>query len=252
MTVAGNVHAERRLDWIRARLDASGLVRIRDAATELDVSEMTIRRDLLELEAHGQARRVRGGAIAVGPVQFADRHRQGARAKARIAAKLCPLVPEAGAIALDASSTMLRLATLLEGARDLTVITNGPETFAALQGKSGIHPVLTGGSLEPRTGSLVGPIASRAAASFLFSNAFVSAAAVDAELGASEAALDEAEVKRALARVAVRVVLAADSSKLDRRALAMGLTWADVDLFVTDLDPGAPALASYRNVSKVV
>ena len=63
MTLVGNIAAEQRLDWLRQRLDQSGQVLIRDAAAELDVSEMTVRRDLLELEGLGVARRVRGGAV---------------------------------------------------------------------------------------------------------------------------------------------------------------------------------------------
>ena len=251
MTLAGNLAAEQRLAWIRERLNDAGKLQIKDAADQLDVSEMTIRRDLLELEGLGVARRVRGGAVAIGPSSFADRHRQGARAKARLAAKVLPHVPETGAIALDASSTMLRLANAIEGARDLTVVTNGPETFEALQGKPGIRPILTGGELDPRTGSLVGPVAVRAAATFLLSYAFVSAAAVDAPIGASEAALEDAEVKQVLAKVAGQVVLAVDRSKLDRRAIAVGLQWDEIDLMVTDLEPDAAALASYRTVTRV-
>lgn len=251
MTLAGNLAAEQRLAWIRERLDDAGKLQIKDAADQLDVSEMTIRRDLLELEGLGVARRVRGGAVAVGPSPFADRHRQGARAKARLAAKVLPHVPETGAIALDASSTMLRLANAIEGARDLTVVTNGPETFEALQGKPGIRAILTGGELDARTGSLVGPVAVRAAATFLLSYAFVSAAAVDAPIGASEAALEDAEVKQVLAKVAGQVVLAVDRSKLDRRAIAVGLQWDEIDLMVTDLEPDAAVLAPYRAVTTI-
>ena len=251
MTSAGNLATEQRLEYLREELAETGRVRTKSAADALGVSEMTIRRHLLELEAIGVARRVRGGAVAVGTVAFADRHRQRARAKARIAGKLLPLVPETGAIAIDASSTLQRLASTIRGARDLTVITNGPATFDALQGKVGVHPVLTGGELDPRTGSLVGPVAVRAASTFLVSRFFTSAAAVDPRVGASEAALDEAEVKQVLARVADRVVLAVDSSKLGSREVASSLSWDEIDLMVTELDPPAPKLDPFRGVTKL-
>jgi DeoR family fructose operon transcriptional repressor len=252
VALAGNLAAEQRLDWLRGQLQAKGRIELRVAAELLEVSEMTIRRDLLELEAVGVARRVRGGAVAAGPAQFADRYRQRAKSKARIAAKLLAIVPESGAVAFDASSTVLRLATALEGARDLTIVTNGPETFDALQGKPGVRAVLTGGELDPRTGSLVGPVAVRAAATFLLSHAFVSAAAVDPVIGASEAALEEAEVKQVFANVAGKVVLAADSSKLDSRALAVGLQWDEVGYLITDLEPDVARLARYRDVTEVI
>src|SRR5207249_3053684 len=98
MSVDGNLATEERLRWLRTRLEADGNVRIAAAAGELAVSEMTIRRDLQELDAMGLARRVRGGAVAVGPAPYAERQRRSARAKARMAAKLLPLVPARGAI----------------------------------------------------------------------------------------------------------------------------------------------------------
>lgn len=252
MDGTSNLASEERLGWLRAQLDTAGTVRIATAANDLGVSEMTIRRDLLELEAMGVARRVRGGAVAVGPVSFEDRHRSRARAKAKIAAKLRPMVPAAGAVGFDASSTVLRLAGAIDTARDLFVVTNGPETFAALQGKPGLNAVLTGGTLEPRTGSLVGPLACQGAAHLLLNRLFLSGAALDAEVGTSEATVDEAEVKRAMAEVAAEVVLAVDGSKLDSRAMAPAIGWDAVGVLVTDLDPNDAKLEAYRQLVEVI
>ncbi|HUQ40644.1 MAG TPA: DeoR/GlpR family DNA-binding transcription regulator [Acidimicrobiales bacterium] len=243
----GNLATEERLATIRRHLDTAGAVRISPLAAELGVSDMTIRRDLQELEAMGLVRRVRGGALAVGPVAFADRHKERARAKAKVAAKLLPLVPDGGPIGIDASSTLLRLAAGLTG-RDLTVITNGPETFQALQDRPGVTATLTGGELDKRTGSLVGPIACRCAGYLLLRRFFTSAAGVDAELGESEPSLDEAEVKRAMAAVADEVVLAVDATKLRVRSLAVGLEWSQIDVLVTDLDPADKRLDPYRSL----
>jgi DeoR family fructose operon transcriptional repressor len=225
-----------------------GRVVIADAAAALGVSEMTIRRDLKELEDRGSVQRVRGGALAVGPQPFADRHRTAARAKSVIAGKLAALVPATGAVAFDASSTVLRLTRALDRARDLVVVTNGPDTFAALQGRAGVRPLLTGGELEPRTGSLVGPLASRAARQVATAHLFCSAAALDASMGATETVIDEAEVKRALAAATSQVVLAVDSSKLDQRSVAVSLEWDTVDVLVTELSPRDRRLAPYREV----
>src|SRR5688500_9308149 len=148
MSASGDLATVERLNWLRSQLDSDGSIQIADAAAQLDVSEMTIRRDLEHLEGVGVVRRVRGGAVAVGPMPFVERHGRNAKAKARIASKLLGLVPAAGAIGLDGSSTILRLASKLESARDLTVLTHGVETFQALQGRPGISPLLTGGSLD--------------------------------------------------------------------------------------------------------
>jgi len=246
MTLAGNLATEHRLRWIRDHLDASGQVRIAAAAKTLDVSEMTIRRDLQELEALGVARRVRGGAVGVGPLPFADRQRSRARSKAKIAAKLLDTIPDSGAIGFDASSTVLRLANAIESSRDLVVLTNGWETFQALQRKPGVTAVLSGGQLDKRTGSLVGPVASRSAGALLLSRLYISAAAVHPDLGPSEPAMEEADVKRSFAAVADEVILAIDSTKLGARSIAQSIEWQDIALLVTELDPSDARLAEYR------
>lgn len=251
-TVSGSLAAEDRLRWITDRLTAEGAVTIAAAAAALEVSEMTIRRDLEELEERGTARRVRGGARAIGPEPFAERTQTNARAKGRIAAKLAALVPARGAVAFDASSTVMRLAALLGEAQDLTVLTNGLDTFSALNGLPGVQPLLTGGRLEPRTGSLVGPLASRTASQLSVQVLFASAAAVSPGAGALEATLDEAEVKRAIAAGAERVVLALDASKLGRPAVAVGLEWDQIDVLVTDLDPDDDRLTPYRGLAELL
>ncbi len=246
-----DLDADERLAWLGSRLRDDGRVRIRTASAALDVSEMTLRRDLHKLEELGIARRVRGGAIAVGPVAFAERHRTGARAKARIAAKLIGLVPRSGAVGLDASSTMLRLATALEDARDLTVLTNGQETFTALMDKPGLAVELTGGQLDVRTGSLIGPLACRAAGELFLHTVFLSAAAVDLRKGSSEATLEESDVKRAFTASAGSVVLGIDSSKLGTTAAAKALEWSQVTTLVTELDPSDDRLDAYRELVEV-
>ena len=243
--------AEDRLEWLDERLTADGQVTIAEAAAQLAVSDMTIRRDLAELEDRGVARRVRGGARAIGPQPFDQRRQAAPRAKARVAAKLAGVLPTAGAVGFDASSTVLRLANDLGAARDLTVLTNGPDTFTALQGQAGVSPLLTGGRLDPQTGSLVGPLACRAATQVALQVLVVSAAAVDPRLGGLEASLDEAEVKRAMAEAAAQVVLAVDASKLHRRAVAVAVDWDRVDLLVTDLDPADERLAPYRDLTTI-
>jgi DeoR family fructose operon transcriptional repressor len=247
-----SIDAIGRLEEIRARLASDGRVKVTELAEEFGVSEMTIRRDLDVLAEQGLVRRVRGGATPLGPQLFAERFGRQARAKDRIAAKLVELVGDARAIGLDASSTLQRMAGRLRAARDLTVVTNGPECFAALQDNPGVTPLLTGGQLDRRTGSLVGPLATRSARDVSIDVLFVSAAAVDAAHGTFEATLEEAEVKVALADVSRRIVLAADHSKLGgETAVARCLDLARIDVLVTDLDPADARLAPYRRAVDV-
>lgn len=235
-----------RLRTIEQRIANDGSVRIDALAGELAVSEMTIRRDLDELEKLGVARRVRGGAVAIGPEPFAERHRTNARAKGIIANKLADVVPDRGTVAFDASTTVHRYASSIDSARDLVVVTNGVDTFAAFGSTPGVTATLTGGVREPRTGSLVGSVAAKGAEDFLFDVFVCSAAAIDADLGSSEASIAEADVKRALSATSSRVVLAVDHSKLDTRGQARLFRPHEIDLLITDLDRSDTRLDAYR------
>lgn len=242
---------EERLGEMRDLIAERGAVRIAQLARDFGVSEMTIRRDLDELEALGFARRVRGGAIALGPEPWELRHQHNAKAKAKIAEKLLPMVPATGAVAFDASTTIYRLAASITNVRDLVVITNGWDTFHSMKGTPGVTASLTGGTEEPRTGSLVGPMAVRAAQSFLYDTFFSSAAALDLEFGSSEAALAESEVKRAFSQTSNRIVVAVDHTKLGTRAQARVLGFEQIDLMVTDLDPSDQLLDGYRDLVEI-
>ena len=246
-----NLPTEERLRWLTERLNSTGSVTLVEAARALSVSEMTIRRDLLELEERGQARRVRGGALPLGPLTFNQRKSTRSRAKTQIAAKLLDLIPTTGTVAFDASSTIMRAAAALSGAQNLTVLTNGPDTFHALQQRPGVNPTLTGGQLDSRTGSLVGPIANWTARQLTVSRFFMSRAALDATVGATELTLEEADVKRAIAAGADEMILAVDASKLEHRATVVALDWDQIDVLVTDLDPRDRRLDPYRGLTSL-
>jgi DeoR family fructose operon transcriptional repressor len=241
-----------RVERIRAELEGNGRVRVADLAAELGVSEMTVRRDLDTLAEQGVVQRVRGGAVALGPQPFAERYGHAARAKDRIADKLLDLVDDGTSIGIDASTTLLRLAARLDGVRNVTVLTNSVESFAVLNGHAGVTGLLTGGQHDPRTGSLVGPLASRSAGDVALHRLFVSAAGLDLDLGTTEATLEEAEVKLAMAGVATEVVVAVDGSKLEQRGAARCLPPERIDVLVTDLDRSDDRLIPWFDLCRVL
>jgi DeoR family fructose operon transcriptional repressor len=247
-----SIDAIGRLDEIERRVATEGRAKISDLAASLGVSEMTVRRDLDVLSEEGRIRRVRGGAVANGPQPFAERFAKQSRAKDKIAEKIMTLLGEGGAIGLDASTTLQRVAARMHEVGEITVVTNGPECFNVLQQQPGVTTMLLGGQLDRRTGSLVGPLAVRSAHDVFLRRFFVSAAGIDPVLGTSETTLEEAAVKEALAAAADQVVVAVDSSKLDRRAPGRCLTFERIDLLVTELQPTDARLDSYRKMCDVI
>lgn len=252
MTISSSLDAESRRSQLLEILGAEGRITVSVAAGAFGVSEMTLRRDLADLEGMGQLRRVRGGAVApLQPRSFTERSRRGAAAKKAIAQKALALVPAQGTCAFDASSTAGVLLSAIGDVAEMTAVTNSAENFEAASGKLGITPVLLGGHRQKTTQSFVGPLADLLASSLQYSKFFTSATAVDSSWGTSEAAAEEAALKRTLRRQADLTILLADSSKLGSRATARALELGEIDVMVTELEPTDPRLADYRGTLEI-
>ncbi|EQM72747.1 MULTISPECIES: DeoR/GlpR family DNA-binding transcription regulator [Microbacterium] len=253
MALSGNLEAQRRRDELVELANGPQGVMIEAAAELFAVSSMTIRRDLLELEAEGRVRRVRGGATAAPRARPFDARRAiRASAKKAIAEKALRLVPSHGSIALDASSTVNMLASAIGPRAGLTAYTNSFESFQVLHPLDGVTAVISGGTAEPTTGSLVGPIARRSMRSVYFDTFFSSADALDGADGTSEVSVDEAELKQAMASNAGTTVVCIDSSKLGRRSVARALERDEISVLITELDPGDERLDAFRDIADIL
>ena len=252
MATTSSTDSEDRRTQLLAMLQATGVIRLTDAADQLSVSTMTVRRDLDGLAEEGLLRRVRGGAVSViGPRPFDQRRAVRLRAKETIADKALALVPRVGSIAFDGSTTVGTLAYRLGTRSDLTVTTNSYYIFATLTGLSGVRPVLTGGEPEQITESLVGPIAVQAAEALRYQRFFVSGTAIDSQFGTTEVSLRESAVKRAFGRMSKELVLCIDSSKLQQQSTAACLAIGEASLLITELPPSDPRLDEFRELIEV-
>ena len=247
MAVEGSLAAEERQAQLLSTLREEGRVDIEEAADRFGVHPMTIRRALKGLERSGSARLVRGGAVYVGTEEFAVRQSRALTAKRRIAEKLRPFATEHDSLGLDASTTVFQLAEQLPQAEHLLVVTDGIQAFQALQNRPNVQAILSGGELDPRTGSLVGMVAQQTVERFALACCILSATALD-PAGTMEPTIEEVGMKQALVRSADRVVLALDSTKLAQRSAVRSVGLDQVDVLVTELDPDDARLDPYRDL----
>ncbi|MCL2000874.1 MAG: DeoR/GlpR family DNA-binding transcription regulator [Planctomycetes bacterium] len=243
---------EPRQQAILEILNAGGQALVSDLARRLDVSEMTIRRDLRVLENQGLALRVHGGALAGEKSRFTHRLSLNSRAKAKAVAKLASALPREGCIYFDGSTTILNLVRLLKGFVRLQVATNNVETFNCLAAVRGPSPILIGGSLDLRTDNLIGPLAIRSIEALAFEKAFFSAWGLEAGSGLNEVTVEDAEVK---ARVACRsrsVYVAVDSSKLGVTAGGIWQHGEKKSALSTDLESTDARLDPFRKMFSLI
>ncbi|WP_031036826.1 DeoR/GlpR family DNA-binding transcription regulator [Streptomyces sp. NRRL F-5650] len=228
---------ERQQEILRLARDV-GRVDVVSLAEEFQVTAETIRRDLKALDRAGLLRRVHGGAIPAGRLDFepdlAERESTAADEKDRIARAALAELPAEGTVILDAGSTVARMAAAIPRETSLTVVTHSLPIAARLADHPGIQLHIVGGRVRHRTRAAVDAWALRAYGEIRADVAVVAANGFSAEHGLTTPDLAEAAVKRAALSAARRVVLLADSSKFAQEHFARFGALGDVDLLITD------------------
>ncbi|MEU0447167.1 DeoR/GlpR family DNA-binding transcription regulator [Streptomyces tendae] len=228
---------ERQQEILRLARDG-GRVDVVSLAEEFQVTAETIRRDLKALDRAGLLRRVHGGAIPAGRLDFepdlAERESTAADEKDRIARAALAELPAEGTLILDAGSTVARMAAAIPPDASLTVVTHSLPIAARLADHPGIQLHIVGGRVRHRTRAAVDAWALRAYGEIRADVAVVAANGFSAEHGLTTPDLAEAAVKRAALTAARRVVLLADSSKYAQEHFARFGALEDVDLLITD------------------
>ncbi|MEV4915913.1 DeoR/GlpR family DNA-binding transcription regulator [Streptomyces tirandamycinicus] len=228
---------ERQQEILRLARDG-GRVEVLSLADEFQVTAETIRRDLKALDRAGLVRRVHGGAIPAGRLDFepdlAERESTAADEKDRIARAALAELPADGSVVLDAGSTVARLAAAFPLECSLTVVTHALPAAARLADHPGIDLHLVGGRVRHRTRAAVDAWALRAYGEIRADVVFLGTNGFSAAGGLTTPDLAEAAVKRALVAAARRVVLLADSAKYGEEHFARFADLADVDVLITD------------------
>lgn len=229
-----------------------GRLDVDEAADALDVSPATIRRDFDELARQQLLLRTRGGAVGHGvSYELPLRHKRAHHApeKQRIARAVADLVAEGDVVGLNGGTTTTEVAHALAlrhagtgprppaaalGAPALTVVTNAVNIAAELAVRPRIKTVSTGGVARSQSYELVGPLTAGVLTEVVLDIAVLGIDGLDTERGLMAHQEDEAAVSRHFAERAHRVVVAADASKIGRRAFARICPLESVHTLVTD------------------
>ena len=257
-----NLLAEQRRALILDEVRRHGGVRVNELTRQLNVSDMTIRRDLDALARTGAVEKVHGGAVRADATRthepgFVAKSALEPSAKDQIARAAARLVTPGSAIALSGGTTTYALARHLTGVEWLTVVTNSvpvSDVFEEAHRAGGPEAtvVLTGGLRSP-SDALVGPIADRAIRSLRFDVLFLGTHGISPEAGLTTPNLAEAETNRALIASARRTVLVADHTKRGTVGLSTVAELSEVDTWITDAGlPASAAGTAREHITEVV
>jgi DeoR/GlpR family transcriptional regulator of sugar metabolism len=232
---------------IRALLEAQEFVDLETLCRELDASESSVRRDLVQLEAEGELRRVYGGAMAVRPhsregngrdsnreqgLDFDWQSTRQADEKRRIAAKTAALIEDRQTVILDGGSTVAAVARELNN-RSLHVITNSVPIAMAFEDKRQIEVTLTGGFFYPRLRVTLGPLCEQMLSGVAADVLIMGTGGISAD-GFSNGNSLVVGSERKMIEVARKVIIVADHTKFGRNAMLQVAPLNVADCVVTD------------------
>ncbi|MGT2832424.1 DeoR/GlpR family DNA-binding transcription regulator [Streptococcus halotolerans] len=226
-----------RLMRILDQVNRKGIITINDLTEKLNVSDMTIRRDLDQLNTEGKLTRIHGGAQAISKnnkKELSNIEKQTVHIleKEEIAKLAVDLVDDGDSIFIGPGTTLEALAKVIHN-KHLRIVTNSLPVFDILKNKADIDLILLGGEFRSITGAFVGPLTQKCFENMFFSKTFVSANGInnqqiatysDSEGIIQQLALDNAEKK----------FLLADSTKFNKFDFYDFYNLEQLDLIITD------------------
>ncbi len=229
---------EKILSWINEEES----VKFDDIFSRLDVSHMTIRRDLKWLKDKGYIHLVRGGAIrkAGGPIaltNFEDRLKRNKHQKEVIARYTVKHFVEKGDIIILEGGTTVSLMSQQLLVPGLTVITDGPVILNhAAQFLEEINVICCGGILRKKEFTFVGPQAEDFFTHYMANKCFISAYGFMFEYGLVDNSHEEVRVKQSMINNSQQLIVLLDSSKIGASSLHPCVRHDEIDILITDTD----------------
>lgn len=229
---------EERRRAILDLLTHQGRVLVAELSRQFDTSQVTIRKDLEILHAHGLVHRTHGGALparegVLEDPSLREKEKFHHQEKQRIAEIGAAKVNEGQVLILDSGTTTTAIARTLRNFQNLTIITNAVNIAAELSGTS-LEVILTGGTLRKNSFSLVGPIAEETLRRLSADLLFLGVDGFDVHYGLSTPNLLEAKVNRVMIDIARKTIAVCDSSKFGRRSLSLIAPCSALQEVITD------------------
>ncbi len=229
-----------RIDEIAELLDKRGKLTLEQLEAHFpNVSQMTLRRDLFQLEEEGRIIRVRSGAMSVKELQkvsgeaYTKKASTNTDEKIEIAQKAAKLVDEGACVFIDGGTTALYLAKELPDV-PCNIFTNGLAVATELAKKKNLNINLLGGQLMKDNLTTASSLSELYFRDTNFEIAIISTAAFTLENGFSCSSQAEADLLKLVRKKAKFVYMMLDSSKIGKIKPYTFARLEDVNVLITD------------------
>ena len=209
-------------------------IEVSKLAELLNVSQVTIRKDLGALEEKGLLKREHGYAVITSSDDINSRLAFNYDIKRKIAHLACDLVNDGETVMIESGSSCALLAEeLAYNKKDITIITNS--TFIAAYIREGnAKVVLLGGDYQPESQVVVGPLTRKSVKDFFVDKLFIGTDGYNSKIGFTGKNLMRTETVKAMAENANKIIILTESSKFSERGVVSQFTAQEVDYVLTD------------------
>jgi len=227
-----------RHEYIINKLKNEGNVKVVNLCNELNVSTVTIRKDLKILEDKKLIYRTHGGGTKSNPYT-ADRpvnekEKINPDEKQRIGKAAAELIQPKDCIIIASGTTVLSLAKYIHIEESLTVITAALNIATELIDHSNIELIQLGGVLRKSSSSVTGMYAERILEDFSCSKLFLGVDGIDLDFGLTTTNIMEAQLNRKMIETVQKTIVLADSSKFGKRGFGRICRIEDIEQIITD------------------
>ncbi|MBI3744950.1 MAG: DeoR/GlpR transcriptional regulator [Chloroflexi bacterium] len=250
-TAAWGLPAHERREQIARLVEEAQRVSVADLTARFGVTDASIRRDLILLEAAARLRRVHGGAVSHGARlaagAYSTKLRINREEKTRIGLAAARLVQPGEVVLFDSGTTVAQVAAqmpaVLRAPNAITAVTYSLPVIDEIGGWEAPHLVVVGGLYLPEYRAFVGPQAIDGLRDLTADVIFLGCDGLTVESGLTTPHVLVAEVGAAATSRSRRVVAVADSSKIGRQGFKPIVALSDVHVLITDTaaDPGRVA-----------
>lgn len=241
---------EERQQIILDLLDQRKIIRISDLTNVIDVTEMTIRRDLKELEEYNLLTRIHGGAKLsedndVLPIELShiEKKQLNLNEKQEIASLAANEIKDGEVIFLGAGTTLELVYDFLT-VKHAIILTNSIFVFNKFQFDPHFELILIGGNYRPLTGAFYGSITSTMLRDIHVDKAFIGVNAIH-QNSLYNANADEGIIERLVLDNAGKAYILADNSKFNQKAFYHFYDLSLADMLLTDSQFSKQLLTDY-------
>ncbi|OCH12175.1 MULTISPECIES: DeoR/GlpR family DNA-binding transcription regulator [unclassified Aliivibrio] len=230
-------NTKQRRHMILSLLIEKGEITVEELSELFDISEVTIRKDLTELEKNGLLMRKYGGAVLMpSNIIQEDNCEEVSNRKLSLAISAVEFIKDHNRIIIDSGSTTAALINQLSKKNGLVVMTNSLPVANALQEIENEPTLLmTGGTWDSHSDSFQGQVAESVLRSYDFDQLFIGADGIDLERGTTT--FNElVGLSRVMSEVAREVILMVESEKIGRKIPNVELPWDSIDVLITNND----------------